>query len=538
MPAMNSIRAVGFHAVSPILFSLLIGLTPALPAAPRGTPVASSQTKLDRQIEALLTAPEAAQAHWGISVTTLDGRVVYAKNDAQLFAPASDAKLCTTAAALALLGPAATTATRVLTSQPVDAAGVLHGDLILQGNGDASLSGRVYPYHLHTERSDVPLATLEALADQVVQRGLRSISGNIIGDDTAFPFERYGYGWIWDDLEWGYGAPISALTVNDNVVYLNVFPGAHPGDPVTALWNPDTAYYTVENTARTSTAGAQPSLGVDRQPGSKTVRIFGTVPAEGTGVHLALAIEDPAEFAAIAFRQMLAQRGVQVTGDAVARHRWPIDTSHFEAEQRVPVTLPKASPVAAPLPPANAAGMVLATHSSVPLLEDITVTNKASQNLHAELMLRLLGKQYGADGSLVEGTRVIRQFLINAGVAPEDFFLYDGSGMSTQDVVTPRALTQLLRYAAAQPWGTEFRGTLPVGGVDGSLAGRFFHRPLKGRIFAKTGTLREANSLSGYVVARSGRMLAFSILCDAHRPNVVDTTQTIDAIVAAIAAAN
>jgi D-alanyl-D-alanine carboxypeptidase/D-alanyl-D-alanine-endopeptidase (penicillin-binding protein 4) len=523
-----------------LLWLLLLTL-PALPAARHATSTSRSHTpaKLKRQIDALLATPAAAQAHWGISATTLDGRVLYANNDAQLFAPASNAKLCTTSAALALLGPQATTTTRVLAQGAIAASGHLLGDLVLEGNGDASISGRVYPYRLHTERTDQPLAALEALADQVVRHGVRSISGNVVGDDSAFPFERYGAGWSWDDLEWDYGAPATALTVNDNVVYLHVQPGARAGDPVTVRWTPDVPYYTVDNTARTSSADGRPSLGVDRQPGSQTVRLLGTLPVDGKGADLALAIEDPAEFAAIAFRQMLTTRGVQISGNGVAHHRWPTDTEHYEAEMRVPVALPQDLPAhARHLPAQPETGLVLAARTSVPLLEDITVTNKVSQNLHAELLLRLLGKQYGRDASIVQGARVVRQFLINAGIAPDDFFFYDGSGMSEQDLITPRALTQLLRYVAAQPWGAEFRGTLPVGGVDGTLADRFAQTALRGRIFAKTGTLGEVNTLSGYVTARSGRTLVISILCNAHRPDVEGTTKTMDAIVTALAAAN
>lgn len=498
-----------------------------------------SRMRLECQIGVLLSAPEIARDHWGISATTLDGHVVYALNDSQLFAPASNAKLCTTAAALSLLGGSATTTTRVLGNGPLDSAGNLHGDLVLQGNGDASISGRIYPYLSHTERTPSPLAALTALADQVVAHGLHSVTGNIVGDDTAFPFERYGSGWAWDDLEWGYGAPVSALTVSDNVVYLNLFPGAAAGDPTTVSFSPSSGDWIVDNTSRTSAAGTEASLGVDRQPGTKLVRIFGTTPAAGNGAHLALAIEDPAEFAASAFRQMLIARGVQVSGEASARHRWSIDTTHLTVEQSVPVALPKNLPAApTPLVEADATGMVLATRTSVPLLEDVTVTNKASQNLHAELMLRLLGRQYGSDGSLAQGTRVVRQFLVNAGVQPDDFFFFDGSGMSAQDVITPRAFTQLLRYIADQSWGDQFRSTLPIGGVDGSLSGRFLSPPLVGHVFAKTGTLREVNSLSGYVTARSGHVLAFSILCNQHSPRAADPTHTIDAIVTALAAAN
>jgi D-alanyl-D-alanine carboxypeptidase/D-alanyl-D-alanine-endopeptidase (penicillin-binding protein 4) len=160
-----------------------------------------------------------------------------------------------------------------------------------------------------------------------------------------------------------------------------------------------------------------------------------------------------------------------------------------------------------------------------------------SQNLHAELLLRLLGRVHGTDGSFAEGTRVVRQFLVNAGVSDSDFFFYDGSGMSADDLISPRAYTQLLVYAGHQPWGAAWRQTLPVAGVDGSLAGRFTKSPLKGNLWAKTGTLSEVNALSGYLQAASGKTLAFSILVNGHRPGSEAERAAIDRIAEAIAAA-
>ena len=507
---------------------------------------ANGVARLARQIDALLTTPAAAQAHWGISVTTLDGRVVYEKNDAQLFAPASNAKLFTTASALALLGQNATVETRVIAAAAPDAQGTVRGDVTLVGTGDASMSGRSYPYNGKTNRPNPPLGALASLADQLQQRGVRRVQGNIVGDDTAFPWEPYGTGWAWDDLEWSWGAPVSALTINDNVVYLAVMPGAQPGDPLTFAWNPDetNSYYTVSNTARTSAAGSQPSLGLDRQLGSREIRIFGTLPAGGSAKHLAIAIQDPAEFAAMAFRQMLTSRGIAITGTAVARHRPSSDTAIYEQSVLRPLTLPvatttsgvKSEPSLQPAASQPSGGVVLASRTSVPLLEDLTVTNKVSQNLHAEILLRLLGKQYGADGSIVEGARVVRAFMLRAGIEPQDFFFYDGSGLSSQDRVTPRAVTALLRYAAAQPWGAQFRTTLPVGGVDGTLSERFTHGPLRGQVFAKTGTLGEVNALSGYVTATGGRTLVFSVICNGHMPEARGITLAMDSIVADVAA--
>ena len=531
------------HSIFFCLLILFFSLQPAGHALRyRHASSANSTAKFTRQIDALLNSPVAAQAHWGISFTTLDGRVLYEKNDAQLFAPASNAKLLTTSTALALLGPDATIETRVIAAGAPDANGVVRGDVTLVGAGDASMSGRAYPYAGHTDRPNPPLGALAALADQLQQRGVRRVEGNIAGDDTAFPFEPYGSGWAWDDLEWSWGAPISALTVNDNVVYLAVTPSAQPGDPVTIAWNPEetSSYYTVDNSARTSAAGSEASLGLDRRPGSQEIRIFGTLPAGGPVKHLALAIQDPAEFAAMAFRQMLLARGIIVTGQAAAHHRSSQDTAIYEQSVLRPLTLPASDAVssamnlAAPLPPGS---VVLASRTSVPLLEDLTVTNKVSQNLHAEILLRLLGQHYGADGSIVEGARVVRAQMLRAGIDPQDFFFYDGSGLSPQDRVTPRAMTALLRYIAEQPWGAEFRATLPIGGVDGTLSGRFLQGPLREHVFAKSGTLDEVISLSGYLVAKSGRTLVFSILCNGHMPAAKGITKTMDGVVAAVAAA-
>ncbi len=456
----------------------------------------------------------------------------------QLFAPASNAKLLATSTALALLGPNATMETRVTAASAPDTTGTVRGDVTLVGAGDASMSGRSYPYNKQESDEPIPsLSALESLADQLQQRGVRRVEGNIIGDDSAFPWEPYGSGWAWDDLEWSWGAPVSALTVNDNVVYLTLMPGAQPGDPLTFAWSPEIAssYYSINNLARTSAAGSQPSLGLDRQVGSRTIRLFGTLPVGVSSKRLALAVQDPAEFAAIAFRQMLESRGIVVTGTAMAHHRLSADTAIYEQSALRPLALPSitAAPAAALVP----GTVVLAARTSVPLLEDITVTNKVSQNLHAEILLRLLGKHYGEDGSIVEGARVVRSFLLRAGVEPQDFFFYDGSGLSPQDRIAPRALTTLLRYVAAQPWGGQFRTTLPVGGVDGTLSNRFLHSPVGGRVFAKTGTLDEVNSLSGYLTAASGRTLVFSILCNGHMPQAHGITQTIDSIVTDVAAA-
>lgn len=522
------------------LFLCLIALCCASPTLARTRRHTQPKAaNLEKTISVILSDPAVARAHWGISVTTLDGSPVYALNDQQYFKPASNAKLFTTAAALALLGPDFTMKTYVVAEGPVSPDGRLRGSLRLIGGGDPTLSGRAYPYNGHTERPEPPLYALDDLAAQVAASGIKSVDGTIVADDTLFAFERYGSGWGQDDLMWDYGAPVSALTVNDNVRYLTLAPGARAGDAAVPTWNPplpDDADI-LKNTATTSTAGSQEHLGLDRQPDQAFLRAYGTIPAGSKPDGFGIAVQDAAKFAGDGFAQALANHGITGNPAVQVSHRLSGDTQEFEKESEQPLALrPLAS---TPLPfnlPSNA--RIVAQRASPPLSQIVTVVNKVSQNLHAEILLRLLGKAEGDDGSIAQGARVVRQFLISAGVSPEGFFFYDGSGLSPQDVITPRAATTLLRYAARQPWGSVYRASLPVGGVDGTLDNRFMQPSLKGKVFAKTGTISGVHTLSGYLTAASGRTLVFSILCNNHSP-VTDTTRgAMDNIVAAIAAAN
>ncbi len=481
------------------------------------------------QVNRLLADPAVAGAHWGISVTTLDGHQVFALNDGQLFEPASNAKLFTTATASALLPPSLTYTTNVVAEGPMDSAGALHGNIAILGVGDPNISGRALPYSEKTERPNPPLAALEAMADQVAASGVKTVDGDVIGDDTWFPAERYGSGWSWDDLEWLYGAPISALTVNDNAVFLNADPGAQPGDAVTPQWDPPVPYYMLQNSLTTAAHGAEAHFGIDRAAGSLDVRVYGAIAIGGSGLHEGLALEDPADFAARAFLAMLRQHGVAVSGTARPRHRDSVDTESFRLEQEEP--LPLVPSTLETVTTAPAGKRVLASHVSPSLQDDMTVTMKTSQNLHAEITLRTLGKLLARDGSLGQGTRVVRSFLIATGVLPQDFFFFDGSGLSNQDLITPRAATTLLAYASRQPWGQRWRATFPVAGVDGSLSGRFTDSPVKGRLDAKTGTLGEVRALSGYLTTASGRTLAVSLLVNDHQPGSKAEAKAMDQLV-------
>jgi D-alanyl-D-alanine carboxypeptidase/D-alanyl-D-alanine-endopeptidase (penicillin-binding protein 4) len=178
--------------------------------------------------------------------------------------------------------------------------------------------------------------------------------------------------------------------------------------------------------------------------------------------------------------------------------------------------------------------IILASYQSQPLAEDLRVINKVSQNLHAELLLRLLGKEKGTAGTIEGGNEVLRGFLTQAGISSDEYVFYDGSGLSRENLVTPFAIVRLLQYAARQPWGGLYRDTFPVAGVDGSLADRLRVTPAAGRVQAKTGSLSHVNSLSGYAKTLKGDNIAFSILCNNHHLPVKRALDTIDQIVLAV----
>src|SRR6185503_12975277 len=254
-----------------------------------------------------------ARGFWGIEVVSLStGKVLYARDADKLFTPASNTKLFTTAAAVALIGPDYTFHTTVETNGTLDTHGRLTGDLVLVGRGDPNLSGRELPYALHTERNNHPIRVLEQLADTLAQKGVKYVDGDLIADDSYFAFERYGDGWSQDDLVWADGAPVSALTINDNVVFVNILPGAHPGDKAFVSVTPFADYYTIDNRLMTTPTGSVRRLYINREPGSTELTLWGTIPVDDTGANEGLAIEDPAEFAANLFRHLLEVRGIEV----------------------------------------------------------------------------------------------------------------------------------------------------------------------------------------------------------------------------------
>ena len=491
---------------------------------------ASARKSLEKQIDEIISKPELGRGFWGIEVVDLNtGKVVYSQNADKLFTPASNTKLFVTATALALIGPDYQFRTTVETNGSLDKYGRLTGDLILVGRGDPNLSGRELPYDLHTQRNDHPIQVLEQLADTLVQKGVKFIDGDVVADDSYFAFERYGEGWSQDDLVWGDGAPVSALTINDNVVFVKILPADHPGERAFVNITPFADYYHVDNRIITTPAGTGRRIYIDREPGSTTLTLWGNMPLDDAGANEALAIDDPAQFAGAIFRQLLEARGVTIYGNGRTHH-----TDLASLSTITVMTLAPAHGGEGPPPDIPGQPLVLASYQSKPLLNDITVINKVSQNLHAEILLRLLGREKGTGGTVEGGLEVVRGFLNKANITSDQYAFYDGSGLSRQNLVTPHAIVQLLQYAATQPWGKSFQSSLPVAGVDGSLADRLKDLPPSSNVFAKTGSLGGVKTLSGYMTTPNGEPLAFSILTNNLNASAKVVTDAMDQVVVQI----
>lgn len=453
---------------------------------PTAPPTDAAAKRFATRAEALLNAPPSSKGEWGLLIVdAATGATLFEQNAAKYFVPASNMKLFTTALALAKLGPDYRFHTTLETRGTISAEGTLTGDLALVGRGDPNLSNRKFPFDLKEEFDGPPEKVLIELADRLAAKGVREISGDVIGDDSYFPRERYPSGWEIDDMVWEYGAAISAIVVDDSTVALTLTAGEKTDDPVSALVTPATPDFTLENDVKTSAAAAKPDLTLTREPGANLVVVKGTLPAKSTPRKLVLAIEEPAQHAAVVLKRLLEERGVKVDGVARARH--------------VPDVAPET-------------GTVLAEHISVPLGDAVKLINKISQNLHTEMLLRTAAREEGRWNAPEDLAKFPAEFYAAAGIAPDDVVQTDGSGLSRHDLVTPRAIVSLLKYAQAQPWFDYYYASLPVAGVDGTLEDRMKNSPVTGRIHAKTGSVEHVRTLSGFAETPGGRRLIFSFL--------------------------
>jgi D-alanyl-D-alanine carboxypeptidase/D-alanyl-D-alanine-endopeptidase (penicillin-binding protein 4) len=468
--------------------------TPTPTPAPTPRPTTGAPQTLEElraRIRELISRPEFAASRLALKVASLDtGRVLFEQDSRKWMQPGSNIKLYTVAAALDRLTPDYRFITSVYAPGRPDAAGVVRGDLVVYGRGDPTFAVRFNP----PGNTDYSFA-IDALAGDIYAAGVRRVEGDLVGDESYFTGSPLPPGWEWDDLQWYYGAEVSALTVNDNSVDLFVKPGASVGAPARITLGPSTPLVTIIDHTTTSGRGTTRDLSVNHALGQNTIEIRGRLPLDDRGYTASLAVSRPALVFATMLRSSLERRGVVFTGQ----------TRTLDALGRAD---------GKPLPVSSL--VEIAARKSPPLSVIAAQTMKPSQNLYAELLLRTLGKLAGSPdpelSSQDAGEQVVRNFLTQAGIDPSGLVMNDGSGLARSNLVTADTTLQLLAYMNRHRFGSEFRLALSVAGVDGTLRNRMKGTPAQGNVRAKSGTLGTATSLSGYVFSAAGERLAFSLM--------------------------
>lgn len=482
--------------------------TPTPPVSSSPAPASLSQPapktaeELRARLEDVVRQPQLASAQVAAKVVSLDtGRVLYEENAGKLLMPASNMKIYTVAAALDRLSPDYRFTTSVYAPARPDASGTVRGDLTVYGRGDPSLAARFNDKDYYK--------AIDELAARIAAAGVRRVEGDLVGDESYFTGAPLGLGWEWDDLQWYYGAEVSALSVNDNAIDLFVKPGALVGAPcVITTGPPATLFLTVVNRTTTTARGTKRDLIVHRGLTSNIIEVGGSLPLDDKGYTGSVAVPHPALMFVEMLRAALTERGVTVTGRART----------VDASTRGGVTL---NPFRPSSPSAftsdSLASLVeIASRQSPPLSVIAAQTLKPSQNLYAELLLRALGKAAGSrtdpkQETAEAGIEVVKAFVREAGVNGE-LVIRDGSGLSRHNLITADATVQLLTYMSRHRYANAFRDALPVAGVDGTLRSRFKAAPAAGNVRAKTGTIDMVSSLSGYVTSAAGERLVFSII--------------------------
>lgn len=497
--------------IAKIAATLLFCVSPLLSQNPPLSANAPANSPLAARIQQVLDRPEFRHASFGIEFYDLDaGKPIYRLNGDKLFTPASTTKLLTEGTALQLLGADYRFHTRVYRTGPVT-DGVLDGDLILLAGGDPNLSDRMQPDgtlafenedHSYAGSPDTkavpgdPLVVMRELARQVAAKGIRRVTGRVLIDASLF---REG------TRELGTGVVVSPIVVNDNIIDVTIGPGTAPGAATTVRVSPETAYVKFVNQSTTGPAAPHPAIrwgsDVPNPDGTHTVTITGTFPMGVQPILFAYAVPQPTRFAQILFVEAL--RGANVQADVPA----PTDVPDFRV-------------LAASYTPAAQ----VAEHVSAPLKEEIKVTLKVSQNLHASMTPYVLGAIVGHATSDWEqaGFNLEHDFLQRAGLDLSGASQADGAGGARSAFFTPDFVVSYLAYMAKQPNYQVFHDALPILGHDGTLFNIQVNSPAAGHVHAKTGTfgafdalnrdtMVTGKGLAGYMTSTEGRHLAFAV---------------------------
>jgi D-alanyl-D-alanine carboxypeptidase/D-alanyl-D-alanine-endopeptidase (penicillin-binding protein 4) len=486
-----------------LLIALIIGALSFAqqPAAQQPQQPATQPDTLDalrERLAAHLSQPRFAAVSWGVKIVSLDtGVAVFEHNADKYFNPASNAKLYTAALALDRLGGDFRMKTSIYAATRADEAGAIKGDLIIYGRGDPSFAAR-WNGGDYYKGMDRIVSALESA-------GVKSIEGDLVGDESYFTGPPYGSGWEWDDLQWYYGAAATALSINDNSVDLFVTPAERAGIPCRITTGPQTSFVTIMNRTRTVAKGATSRISVYRPVGENIIYVSGSLAVGDRGFTGYVAVHNPSALFVMMLKDALEKKGITVKGRTRV-----IDWKYREVT------------------PIEAAKMVeIAAIDSPPVKDILRETLKPSQNLYAQLLLLAVGAQAQVSNlkpQLTEdaGIEAMNALLEGVGIRKGDVMLEEGSGLSRRNIITPAATVELLKFMSRHRWAEAYRDSLPIAGVDGTLEKRMKDTAASGNVRAKTGTLRYVYTLSGYATTASGERLAFSIML--NNSNTPDRT--------------
>lgn len=479
-------------------------------------------TSLGTQLQQLIEEPRWESALWGLHIVSLkENKVLFSSNARKRFLPASAMKLLIGAAALDTFGPDFRFETPVYGEGVIDSQGRLLGNLVIAGSGDPNLEGRIYdPQHEELIQQDIP-GFMTQIAGQLVDRGIKSIVGDVVADETLFLHEPRDPSWALENLLWSYGAPLSSLAAAENWFQLEVLPGATEGSAAFLHPVPAESGLVLVNQVNTTREGREAWMGVDINPEGSHVTLRGEIPLQHAGLRYNLAVRDAGIFAARLLRLALARRGVSVTGEVKTRQISALEI----LEQGKP-----SLDAARRLQSIHREEHRLAAIRTQPLAESLKIMIKTSNNLYAEMMLRNLGARATGLGSVETGVTALEKFLEKTGTPKNGVSLNDGSGLSRKNLVTPESVVCVLRYMDQHPHREIFQGLFPVAGRDGTLKNRMRKGPAFEHIFAKTGTIEFVSTLSGFAVPKSGERLAFSIMLNNSAATSREVREAIDLI--------
>ena len=511
-------------------FGFITAVMSATAQTPTPTPATNPQplaspTPIQKQVQTLadlqsrirsrLLSPELRRGQVGVKIVSMNtGKVVFEQNSEKYFMPASNMKNFTVAAAIEKLTPEFRFVTSVYSPTLPDSAGTVKGSLRIFGRGDVSISTRFSEGNYYKG--------LDELADRIAAAGVKRVEGDLIADETHFVGSPIPGEWEWEDLQWDYGAEISALPINDNAIDITVKPGMS-GYPCAVTMLPFNPVVRIVNQCVTSAAGTLRTLKIEKKVDRNIIEISGSLPVGNAGFRGSVTVSRPAELFVALLKERLAAKGIVVTGRT----------------QAVNVRVP--GPVAQ--------SIEIAKYESLPLSVIAAQTMKPSQNMYTETLLWTLGEQArsvsstpgGGTPSVTTatsadlGVSAVKRFLTDIGIAPDGIIQHDGSGLSRHNLITPAAVVQLYTYMGRQSrFSQAWRDSLTIGGVDGTLRRRFSGTRASGNVRGKTGTIDQVSALSGYVRTAAGEELAFSLVVNGvNEPGM--RTSVIDDIVVYLA---